>query len=163
MDQFVVCYTMKGDAKQVRKTDLSFRPSVYAIVVHEGKLLMTITRSTGKYALPGGALDIGEPMEVALRRELKEECGIEIEIVKHAFFEETFFYYEPLDKAWQCHLFFFVCRPLSFNLSDERNEVGDESVHPQWVEMKTLKAEQIQVCGEEVLDYIRTMQIQDSK
>lgn len=156
MDEFVTCYTLKGEAKRVKKVDLSFRPSTYGIVIHEGKILMTVVRSTGRYSLPGGGIEIGELMEAALKREMMEECGIEIEIIAPAFFKETFFYYEPLEKAWQCHLFVSICRPLSFDLSDELNEEGDEEERPQWVDIQSLQAKDIQVCGEEILRYIRS-------
>ncbi|MDD2786359.1 MAG: NUDIX domain-containing protein [Patescibacteria group bacterium] len=158
MNELVTCYTMHGEAKQIDKNALIFRPAAYAIVIHEDKLLMTVVRSTGKYTLPGGGIDIGERMEDALKRELKEECGIEIEIITPAFFKETFFYYEPLDRAWQCHSFCFLCKPLSSNLTDELNEEEDESIQPQWVDLKSLTLQNIQICGEEILRYIKTLE-----
>lgn len=157
MNEQVTCFTMENKAVQIKKSKLSFRPSVYAIVLHEGKTLMTVTRSTGKFMPPGGGIDIGESIEQALQRELMEECGIKVEIIAPAFFKEAFFYYEPTDSAWQCYLFFFVCKPLSFDLSDHLNEQGDESEKPQWVDIKTLTAERIQVCGEEMMEFIQRL------
>lgn len=156
MSEFVTCYTMHGEAIPVRTSDLTFRPSAYAIIVHEGKLLLTNTRSTGKWSAPGGGVEIGETLEAALRRELKEECGIEIEIVARAFFHETFLYYPPLKRAWQCHQFFFVCKPLSLELSDALNVEDDEAESPQWVDVPTLRAERIQLCGKEIMEFLGT-------
>ena len=94
----------------IEKSRLSFRPSAYALTVHEGKVLMTIMRSTGKFTSPGGGVDIGETLEDALKREVMEECGVEVVIERQLFFKERFFYYQPLDKAWQVIMCFFLCR-----------------------------------------------------
>ena len=54
------------------------------VVYKDGKVLM-IKRATnpdaGKYALPGGYLDKGESAEVAVTREVREETGLEVEVV----------------------------------------------------------------------------------
>ena len=34
----------------------------------------------GNWGLPGGLLDLGESLEAGVRREVREECGVEIEI-----------------------------------------------------------------------------------
>ena len=36
----------------------------------------------GKWEIPGGAVDFGETLEQAIKREMKEELGIDIEIIE---------------------------------------------------------------------------------
>lgn len=36
----------------------------------------------GQWGLPGGLLDLGERLEDGVRREVREECGIDIEVVE---------------------------------------------------------------------------------
>ncbi|HTE22865.1 MAG TPA: NUDIX domain-containing protein [Candidatus Limnocylindria bacterium] len=52
-----------------------YRVSLKAVIVVDGKLLMTHERS-GWYNLPGGGLDYGEETKTALLRELEEELGL---------------------------------------------------------------------------------------
>jgi 8-oxo-dGTP pyrophosphatase MutT (NUDIX family) len=58
-------------------------PAVNAVLFNEeGKVLLTRRsahiREPGKWCLPGGHLEKGEPWEVALVREVKEETGLEV-------------------------------------------------------------------------------------
>jgi ADP-ribose pyrophosphatase YjhB (NUDIX family) len=69
----IECITHYGHKKLLPKDKLTFRPSVYAIIVDNGKVLLLNTRHTGRYSLPGGGIDIGETLEVALKREDREE------------------------------------------------------------------------------------------
>jgi len=104
--EMVECITHYGKTKLLPKEKLTFRPSVYAIIVNEGNVLLLNTTHTGTYSLPGGGIEIGESIEEALKREVREETSLEIEIISFYRFDEQFFYYDPADVAFHSFLFF---------------------------------------------------------
>ena len=55
-----------------------------AIVVRDGKILMERVFYFGRefFTVPGGGIEKGETPEIAVLRELKEECGLDGTIVK---------------------------------------------------------------------------------
>lgn len=57
--------------------------AVGGIVVKDGRVLL-IRRgkepSYGLWSIPGGAVNLGEELRAATRREVREECGIEIDV-----------------------------------------------------------------------------------
>ena len=58
-----------------------------AIFNEEGKLFITLRgekakNERGKWEIPGGSVEFGETLEQAIRREVKEEYGIEIEVME---------------------------------------------------------------------------------
>ena len=56
---------------------------VGAIIKHEGKLLLVkrgVEPEKGKWTIPGGAVELGEEVRDALIREVKEECGLDVEV-----------------------------------------------------------------------------------
>lgn len=87
----IECLTLRDEKKLVPKEKLNFRIGVYGIIVNDGKILLVNVRSTGKYFLPGGAVEMGETLTDALNREILEETGIEVEIKKFLMFGENFF------------------------------------------------------------------------
>ena len=54
-----------------------------AVVIHDGRVLL-IRRGkapdAGEWSIPGGAVELGESVEDALRREIREETGLEIAV-----------------------------------------------------------------------------------
>ncbi|MFD7159515.1 NUDIX domain-containing protein [Kribbella sp. NPDC059898] len=60
----------------------SMVPSVNVVIENEaGEILMIERSDNGNWALPGGAIDLGESMSQAGVRETKEETGIDCEIL----------------------------------------------------------------------------------
>jgi 8-oxo-dGTP diphosphatase len=55
---------------------------VGALIFHRGRILMAQRGKEplkGWWSLPGGALEVGESLDCAVRREVREETGLEIE------------------------------------------------------------------------------------
>jgi 8-oxo-dGTP diphosphatase len=66
--------------------------AVSAVIFRDGKvLLVRRARSPGRgfYSLPGGRVELGESLHTALHREVREETGLEIEIVGLAGWREV--------------------------------------------------------------------------
>ena len=62
-----------------------FQLTVDAVIVKEGKVLLTkraIPPFEGKWVLPGGRVDMNETLEETVHREVEEETGMKIEIIK---------------------------------------------------------------------------------
>ena len=53
------------------------RAGAYAVLHHEGRLLLTRLAYTAVWTLPGGGIDHGEAPLDAVRREVHEETGLE--------------------------------------------------------------------------------------
>jgi len=139
MDDKIACRTLYGEEKLIAKDKLVLRPSAYAIIPHQGRILLVRMRHTGHYTLPGGGINTGERMEDGLRREVREETGIEIQVERFAAFTEDFFYYDPLDEAIHGLLFFYICHPLSFDLAGDGQVEDGEVEKPSWIEVENLK------------------------
>ena len=60
------------------------RPRAAAVTLDKGKLLLIhrIKGSMNYWVLPGGSIEEGEPPEQACCREVREEVGLEIDILK---------------------------------------------------------------------------------
>jgi 8-oxo-dGTP pyrophosphatase MutT (NUDIX family) len=68
---------------QVTARSERFRPSAKAVVVVDGRLLVTRNRTPGDpgpdwHIFPGGGQQPGERLEAAVVREVREETGIEV-------------------------------------------------------------------------------------
>jgi mutator protein MutT len=76
------------------------------ILDEQGRLLLQRRADDGSWDLPGGALELGESVEEAVRREVREETGLEIgEMALFGVFSgpEMFHTYPNGDQAY------FVC------------------------------------------------------
>ena len=69
-------------AAEVREFPGHPRVGVGGIVVHDGKVLV-VRRGheplKGRWSIPGGLVEVGESLQQAVRREIKEETGLDVE------------------------------------------------------------------------------------
>jgi nucleoside triphosphatase len=81
-------------------------PTVGGLIVNEeGKILLAKSHKWfGKYTLPGGHIEVGETMQEALKREVKEEVGLDVEIGDMLLTQEAIFSKEFWKKR---HFIFF--------------------------------------------------------
>ena len=68
-------------------------PTVGALIFNlSGKIfLMKSHKWKDKYVIPGGHIELGEKVKDALKREVKEETGLDIYEIKFICFQESVF------------------------------------------------------------------------
>jgi 8-oxo-dGTP diphosphatase len=76
------------------------KPGVAAVIVHDGRVLLFehVFWTAARWGLPGGGIEKGEDAASAILREVREECGLEIEIVRR------------LDTGPSTRSTYFICR-----------------------------------------------------
>ena len=103
-----------------------------AIIIHKGKLLLIKRKcfpSKGYYALPGGHVEYDETIEAACIREVKEETGLKVKIVKLAGV-----YSDPgRDPGRHAISICYICKPLT-----EKLKAGDDAMDAGWFDIKKL-------------------------
>lgn len=155
--RFVECEFITGEKKNIPADQLVFRPAAYALVYDAPKLLLVNTRSTGKWFFPGGAMEKGATAEETLRREVREETGIELLEVSFFLFKESFFYYEPRDAGYHCLNFFFIATAKDAGSANhQQHDPTDEADKHDWVDIHTLQSSDMQSFAGEILEKFRT-------
>jgi nucleoside triphosphatase len=104
-------------------------PTVGALIFNpEGKVfLMRSHKWRGQYVVPGGHIELGETMEQALRREIKEETNLDVEDVEFVSFQE-FIMDEAFWKRRHYIFFDYACKTKSTDVI-----LNDEAQSYVWV------------------------------
>jgi 8-oxo-dGTP diphosphatase len=128
----------KADDRRYPKRPLI---GVGALIFRRGRILMAQRGKEplkGAWSLPGGALEIGESLDAAVRREVREETGLEVKPV------EVFEIFERIMRdsrgAPEYHyvLIDYVCRVIGGDL-----RAGDDVCRVEWVRQRDLPKFQI--------------------
>lgn len=105
--------------------------SVVAVIVdNDGRVLLTrrsIQPFQDLWVMPGGKIDLGEPILDALKREVHEEVGLEVEV------EGLIDVFEHLTPGEEnCHfvIIYYRCRPLYCDIVRNEHEVAEAAWVP---------------------------------
>lgn len=105
-----------------------FNYRVAGVAVHNGKVLLDRNTKNSYWVLPGGHPEMMEPMADALRREVQEEIGEEVEVIRLLWILENFF-----QKNKEIHelSFYFLMelQPNSRLLREAGPYIGQEHDH----------------------------------
>jgi ADP-ribose pyrophosphatase YjhB (NUDIX family) len=110
---------------------------VAAVVLRDGQVLLVLRGrepARGLWGLPGGMLEVGETLAQGVRREVLEECGIEIEV------GPLVGVFEPMqrDGAGRLRYHYVVLDYLARYLSGELC-AADDADDARWVDLDALE------------------------
>ena len=114
---------------------------VGALIFDRGRILMA---QRGKaplkdwWSLPGGALEVGESLDCAIRREVREETGLEIEPLGVFEIFERIMRDDTGAAEYHYVLIDYICRVTGGTLS-----AGDDVCRVEWVRRGDLAGMQI--------------------
>ncbi len=109
-------------------------PTVGALIFNsENKLLLVRSHKwRNRYVVPGGHIELGETLLEALRRELKEETGLEVHDIEFIGFQEFIFD----DAFWKKRHFIFFDYACKTHSTDV--ELNSESEEYLWVSLEEM-------------------------
>lgn len=125
-----------------------FNVRVYGILFHHGSVLVSDEMVKGKWItkFPGGGLEPGEGTKDCLRREIREELGMEAKELHH-FYTTDFFQqsaYREEDQIISIYYTFLVDDPEVLHSGEvAHGPVADRNQHLRWIELSALRVEDV--------------------
>ena len=113
--------------------------AVAACILDDDEQVLLIQRgqepARGKWSFPGGAIRIGETLVDALKREVKEECGIEITGIELLSGASRVIYDDKGLIQYHYVIFDYLCRPDEGQL-----HASSDADAARWFSMRELEA-----------------------
>ncbi len=104
---------------------------VGAVVIRDDAVLLVrraFPPRQGEWSLPGGRLELGESLVDAVRREVREETGLEVEVGPLVEAFDRVHHDEAGRIRYHFVILDFLCRPLGGTL-----RAGDDAADARWV------------------------------
>jgi len=123
--------------------------AVGAIVIRDNKILMvkrSLPPGKGLWAIPGGRVELGETLQEAAEREVKEETGVTVRAGNPVY---TFDLLEQ-DDAGRIRFHYVIVDLVADHVSGEPNP-GDDACEARWVTSKELQVLPVSQTTQEVL------------
>lgn len=135
----VICKDLQGNTFDVRADELSFRPSVYGLIIEDNKILLS--KQWDGYDLPGGGIHLGESIEEALIREVREETGVEVEPGVLVANRTSFFKTPHRGRYIHSILMYYTCNRIGGELSTKYFDEEEKTYAgmPEWIDIARLE------------------------
>jgi 8-oxo-dGTP pyrophosphatase MutT (NUDIX family) len=92
-----------------------FNYRIVGVVAQENAVLLHRGENEAFWTFPGGRAELGETAEQTLKREMQEELGVTVEVVRLLWFVENFFKYDGKDYH-EIALYFLLRLPAACQL-----------------------------------------------
>lgn len=155
----VTALDIHGEYHEVTADEMVWRPSVYGIVIDDGKILLSPQHDMG-YDLPGGGVEMHETFEDAVIREVKEETGMDVHPVSCVGCTDSFFVWEPGDainrRVYHSVLVYYLCEKVGGELSVDGFDTREREYAKlaEWVQLSEVDTMQ-QASSVDFVPYIR--------
>ena len=106
---------------------------VGAVILSEGKVVLIRRKYeplAGHWSLPGGSLELGETLEVAVAREMLEETGLSVEVGPVIEVFDRIIYDDERRVRFHFVLIDYLCRPVAGRLQAGSDAESAEFVDP---------------------------------
>jgi len=134
--------------------------TVGALIVNENDeiLLVKSYKWGDRYTVPGGHIELGESSKTAVKREVKEEVGLDVEPVRLLLVQEAIY---PADYIKRQHFIFmdYLCRTHSTDVKVDGKEIQEHL----WIDPKSaLELELESFTRNIVVEYLRVPALEKS-
>jgi len=144
MDQKkIVCHDINNNLSEVGPEQLTWRPSIYGILIEGNKVLLS--KQWDGYDFPGGGVNIDETLAEGLKREFFEETGLEIELISPVYCRTSFFHPTRSTKSqgqyWNAVMIYYLVKKVGGQISKDNCDAEEQKYLdlPEWIDVTQLK------------------------
>jgi 8-oxo-dGTP pyrophosphatase MutT (NUDIX family) len=123
----ITCFDILGNKHICNIENFVKRRAVYGIYIKNHEVLLAKDMHANTWDIPGGGVE-GQPDIVALRREFREETGLEIEGITKIGYDRGYYFDLPTNKAWDSERIFYKIQRVEGTILEHGNEVDVNEV-----------------------------------